>query len=157
MIRIGSDITAVFQMHMEIIPFLGKLPVIILCWKPLDMGFLKRWHPPFIVHINATLFVAGDFEARGLLDACETALGRCTDMLVFQGMEFILCPNVRLVMRLNGDRFGLNCPFATRRFSSALPDLLTAIQKGDVERELAFELSLDMALGAHMRCLCCHI
>ena len=45
-------------------------------------------------------------------------------------------------------------PIRNAQVFIALPDLLTAGERRNVERELALELSLDMVSGAHMRCLC---
>ena len=42
--------------------------------ETIDTGFLKRWHQTFYRPYNMAFSVAGDFEVRSLLSACETAL-----------------------------------------------------------------------------------
>lgn len=116
--------------------------------ETLDTGFLKRWHQTFYRPYNMAFFVAGDFEVRGLLSACETALRQYALPCSPSGMEFINplseCPPCQDATEKWAR---IELPIRNAQVFIALPDLLTAGEGRSVERELALELSIDMVLG----------
>ena len=116
--------------------------------ETIDTGLLKSWHQTFYRPSNATLFVSGNFEARSLLEACETALIECVSgSSYFGGIDIGYLSEWPPCHQAQMGSVRLELPIRNAQVFITFPDLLTAMQKRDVRRELAFELSLDIALG----------
>lgn len=116
--------------------------------ETIDMSFLKSWHQTFYRPSNATLFVSGDFEVRSLQEACETALVECvSSSSYFRGIDPGFLSEWPPCDQTQSGSVRTELPIRNTQIFITFPDLLPAMQKRDVRRELAFELSLDLALG----------
>ena len=116
--------------------------------ETIDMSMLKSWHQTFYRPSNATLFVSGDFEVRSLQEACEAALvERVSSSSYLGGIDLGFLSEWPPCDKAQRGSVRIELPIRNAQIFITFPDLLTAMQKRDVKRELAFELSLDMALG----------
>ena len=116
--------------------------------ETIDMGLLKSWHQTFYRPSNATLFVSGDFEAQGLLEVCDTALvERFSNSSYCGGTDVGVLSEWPPCLQTRSNSVRIELPVSNEKVFITFPDLINAMQKRDVRRELAFELSLDMALG----------